>query len=175
MPMVLFRCICLYGAMVSKIVYGYGFVQVELALWDTAGQEAYDRLRPLSFPGSHVVLVCFTIDSRDSLENACVKWSKEVKHFCPGVPIILVGNKKDLRDCVGTHSPVQDACNKRKCVEYEEGKAVEEKIGAAMYLECSAKSNVGVREVFEQAARVTLNRGRRSQVLKRKAKKCVIL
>ncbi|KAJ2994086.1 hypothetical protein HDV02_001863 [Globomyces sp. JEL0801] len=42
---------------------------VELALWDTAGQEDYDRLRPLSYPDTHVILICFAIDSPDSLEN----------------------------------------------------------------------------------------------------------
>src|ERR1700744_450204 len=42
---------------------------VELALWDTAGEEDYDRLRPLSYPDSHVILICFAIDSPDSLDN----------------------------------------------------------------------------------------------------------
>jgi GTPase SAR1 family protein len=90
---------------------------VELALWDTAGQEDYDRLRPLSYPDSHVILICFAIDSPDSLDNvqekvrvlcslawACSadkqflsQWISEVLHFCPGLPIILVGCKKDLR------------------------------------------------------------------------------
>jgi len=70
------------------------FRQVELALWDTAGQEDYDRLRPLSYPDTDVILMCFSIDSPDSLENIPEKWTPEVKHFCPSVPIILVGNKK---------------------------------------------------------------------------------
>ncbi|XP_042262028.1 rho-related GTP-binding protein RhoA-C-like [Thunnus maccoyii] len=74
------------------------FPQVELALWDTAGQEDYDRLRPLSYPDTDVILMCFSIDSPDSLENIPEKWTPEVKHFCPNVPIILVGNKKDLRN-----------------------------------------------------------------------------
>ncbi len=69
-------------------------MQVELALWDTAGQEDYDRLRPLSYPDTDVILMCFSIDSPDSLENIPEKWTPEVKHFCPNVPIILVGNKK---------------------------------------------------------------------------------
>lgn len=71
---------------------------VELALWDTAGQEDYDRLRPLSYPDSHVILICFAIDSPDSLDNVQEKWISEVLHFCQGHPIILVGCKKDLRN-----------------------------------------------------------------------------
>ena len=43
--------------------------KVELALWDTAGQEDYDRLRPLSYPDTDVILMCFSIDSPDSLQN----------------------------------------------------------------------------------------------------------
>ncbi|KAK4302096.1 hypothetical protein Pmani_025783 [Petrolisthes manimaculis] len=81
--------------------------QVELALWDTAGQEDYDRLRPLSYPDTDVILMCFSIDSPDSLENIPEKWTPEVKHFCPNVPIILVGNKKDLRNDATTIKELQ--------------------------------------------------------------------
>ena len=42
---------------------------VELALWDTAGQEEYDRLRPLSYPESDVILIVFSIDFPVSLAN----------------------------------------------------------------------------------------------------------
>lgn len=51
---------------------------VELALWDTAGQEDYDRLRPLSYPDSHVILICFAVDSPDSLDNV----QEKVRHHC---------------------------------------------------------------------------------------------
>ncbi len=43
---------------------------VEVALWDTAGQEDYARIRPLSYPETHCVCICFAIDSPDSLDNA---------------------------------------------------------------------------------------------------------
>jgi len=43
---------------------------VELELSDTGGQEDYDRLRPLSYSGSHVILICFAVDSPNSLDNA---------------------------------------------------------------------------------------------------------
>lgn len=47
----------------------YGDKIVEFALWDTAGQEEYDRLRPLSYPETHVLFICFTVDHPASLEN----------------------------------------------------------------------------------------------------------
>ncbi|CAL8280778.1 unnamed protein product [Boreogadus saida] len=55
-------------------------------------------VRPLAYPDTDVILMCFSIDSTDSLENIPEKWTPELKHFCPNVPIILVGNKKDLRN-----------------------------------------------------------------------------
>jgi GTPase SAR1 family protein len=47
--------------------------QIELALWDTAGQEEYDRLRPLSYPESDVILVVFSVDFPTSLANVLDK------------------------------------------------------------------------------------------------------
>lgn len=119
-------CERVYGWMLHWLLFflfcfslgSYRRQQVELALWDTAGQEDYDRLRPLSYPDTNVILMCFSVDSPDSLENIPEKWTPEViirrastrtgtkslfhdfqvKHFCPNVPIILVGNKKDLRN-----------------------------------------------------------------------------
>ena len=70
---------------------------INLGLWDTAGQEDYDRLRPLSYPQTDVFLVAFSLISRASFENVKAKWYPELKHHCPGVPMILVGTKLDLR------------------------------------------------------------------------------
>merc|ERR1711918_59855 len=72
--------------------------KIELALWDTAGQEDYDRLRPLSYPDTDVLLVCFSVDNPDSLDNIGEKWVPEVRHFCKGVPFVVVGLKADLRN-----------------------------------------------------------------------------
>lgn len=127
---------------------------VELALWDTAGQEDYDRLRPLSYPDTHVLLLCFSVDSPDSLWNIPERWMPEVRHFCPGVPVVLVGNKKDLRQDERTRREL--ARSKKEPVKWEEGRAVAEKIGAHAYLECSAKTKDGVWEVFQTATRATL-------------------
>uniref|UniRef100_A0A3Q2XXM7 Rho-related GTP-binding protein RhoA-B-like n=2 Tax=Hippocampus comes TaxID=109280 RepID=A0A3Q2XXM7_HIPCM len=142
--------------------------QVELALWDTAGQEDYDRLRPLSYPDTDVILMCFSIDSPDSLENIPEKWTPEVKHFCPNVPIILVGNKKDLRN--DEHTRRELAKMKQEPVKSEEGREMAGRIAAFGYMECSAKTKDGVREVFEMATRAALQARRRKN-----RNKCVLL
>ncbi|PWA24234.1 hypothetical protein CCH79_00017897 [Gambusia affinis] len=143
--------------------------QVELALWDTAGQEDYDRLRPLSYPDTDVILMCFSIDSPDSLENIPEKWTPEVKHFCPNVPIILVGNKKDLRN--DDHTRRELAKMKQEPVKTEEGRDMSNRINASGYLECSAKTKDGVRDVFEMATRAALQakkRGRKTAAISHK-------
>ncbi|RIB09756.1 ras family protein [Gigaspora rosea] len=143
---------------------------VELALWDTAGQEDYDRLRPLSYPDSHVILICFAVDSPDSLDNVQEKWISEVMHFCHGLPIILVGCKKDLRFDPKTIEELRKTS--QRPVTPEEGMSVSQRIGAYKYLECSAKTGEGVREVFEHATRAALlARGRR----KRNNTHCLVL
>ncbi|KII75019.1 Transforming protein RhoA [Thelohanellus kitauei] len=129
--------------------------QVELALWDTAGQEDYDRLRPLSYPDTDVVLVCYSIDSPDSLENVAEKWVPEVKHFCPNVPIILVGNKKDLRNDEETRKILAKA--KQEPLTRVQGADMANRIGAFGHLECSARSKENVTEVFELATRAALS------------------
>ena len=72
--------------------------QINLGLWDTAGQEDYDRLRPLSYPMTDVFLVCFSVVSPTSYETVAAKWIPELRHHAPTAPIILVGTKTDLRE-----------------------------------------------------------------------------
>ncbi|KAH1144177.1 hypothetical protein GLYMA_12G208000v4 [Glycine max] len=71
---------------------------VNLGLWDTAGQEDYNRLRPLSYRGADVFLLAFSLLSRASYENISKKWIPELRHYAPTVPIVLVGTKLDLRE-----------------------------------------------------------------------------
>ncbi|KAI9297427.1 hypothetical protein K502DRAFT_323319 [Neoconidiobolus thromboides FSU 785] len=140
---------------------------VEIALWDTAGQEGYDRLRPLAYPDTNVVLIAFSIDSPDSYDNVSAKWNSEVVHFCPQAPIILVGNKKDLRNDPSTINSLKALG--QSPVTYEQGVQLAKKIGAAKYLETSAKTRDGVNQLFEEAGRLTVNERRNSK------KKCSIL
>lgn len=58
---------------ITQVTHGPSGKSVELALWDTAGQEEYDRLRPLSYPETDLLFVCFAIDCPNSLENVMDK------------------------------------------------------------------------------------------------------
>ncbi|KNC97035.1 GTP-binding protein rhoA [Spizellomyces punctatus DAOM BR117] len=146
---------------------------VELALWDTAGQEDYDRLRPLSYSDSHVILICFAIDSPDSLDNVETKWITEVLHFCAGLPVVLVGCKKDLRNDARTRENL--ARVRQSPVTPEQGYAMAQKIGAYRYLECSAKTGEGVTQIFEHATRAALAVTGKKNNHKRKKEKCIFL
>ena len=84
---------------------------IELGLWDTAGQEEYDRLRPLSYANANVFLVCFSVTNPVSFENVTSKWWPEVIHFCPEVPQILVGTKLDLRSDSATVEKLKSGGN----------------------------------------------------------------
>ncbi|KAK7845782.1 rac-like gtp-binding protein arac1 [Quercus suber] len=56
---------------------------VNLGLWDTAGQEDYNRLRPLSYRGADVFILAFSLISKASYENVSKKWIPELKHYAP--------------------------------------------------------------------------------------------
>jgi Rho family protein len=123
---------------------------VQLALWDTAGQEEYERLRPLSYSKSHVILIAFAIDTPDSLENVTFKWIEEVRTICgPIIPIVLVGCKVDLR-------PPSDHPNIGRYVSRAQAERVAQSIGARAYKECSALKIEGVDDVFEVATRASM-------------------
>eukprot|EP00730_Choanoeca_flexa_P004291 TRINITY_DN11652_c0_g2_i5.p1 TRINITY_DN11652_c0_g2~~TRINITY_DN11652_c0_g2_i5.p1 ORF type:complete len:194 (+),score=34.29 TRINITY_DN11652_c0_g2_i5:132-713(+) len=141
--------------------------QIELALWDTAGQEDYDRLRPLSYPDTNVLLICFSVDNPDSLENVPYKWVPEVRHFCPGVPFVLVACKMDLRDDQGVIAELKKTGHKP--VSEEEGKTQANGIAAYAYIECSARDRTNVNQVFETATRAALT------VRRKKKGGCVML
>ncbi|GAA5898614.1 hypothetical protein JCM5296_005941 [Sporobolomyces johnsonii] len=136
-------------------------VTVEMSLWDTAGQEDFARLRSLSYSDTHVILLCFSVDQPVSLENVECKWVDEILEYCPGVKLALVALKCDLREDMPTREKL--AKLNQAPVEYEEGLAVARRIRASRYLECSAKHDRGVRETFEEAARVATTAQRRGE------------
>lgn len=122
---------------------------VNLGLWDTAGQEDYDRLRPLSYPQTDVFLICFSIISPASFENVKSKWWPEIQHHAPGVPLVLVGTKSDLRDdqeaLRSLASKGLSLVPRNDCIDRMR------EIGADAYFECSALTQDGLKDVFDGA------------------------
>ncbi|KAJ8036919.1 Ras-related C3 botulinum toxin substrate 1 [Holothuria leucospilota] len=128
---------------------------VNLGLWDTAGQEDYDRLRPLSYPQTDVFLICFSLVSPASYENVRTKWYPEVSHHCPNTPVILVGTKLDLRDDKETIAKLGER-NLRPISYPQQGLQMQKEVNAVKYLECSALTQKGLKTVFDEAIRAVL-------------------
>lgn len=120
---------------------------IELALWDTAGQEEYSRLRPLSYSEVDILLVCYAVDNPTSLQNVGDMWFPEVKHFCPDVPVMLIGLKSDL---YAKEDPI-------KLVDPRRAESLALKLGAFTHVQCSAKTRENVDQVFSTAMNTALH------------------
>ena len=103
--------------------------EIRLSLFDTAGQDDYDRLRPLSYPNTDVFIILCSAESEITFDNVEHKWAEEIEHHCPNTPVILACNKIDLRD---------DPVYRSKCLAPEYGMELGKKIGAYFYCEFSA-------------------------------------
>jgi len=131
---------------------------VSIGLWDTAGQEDYDRLRPLSYPQTDVFLICFSVVNPTSYSNVRSKWYPEVTHHCPDAKIILVGTKLDMREDPETLEKLQE--QGKKPITEPEGQALAKEISALMYRECSALTQKGLKQVFDEAIKSCLFKAR---------------
>ncbi|KAJ8452977.1 hypothetical protein Cgig2_014740 [Carnegiea gigantea] len=184
-----------------------------------SGQEDYNRLRPLSYRGADVFLLAFSLISKASYENVSKKWIPELRHYAPGVPIILVGTKlafaffsfvpSGIQNCQGEISrKMWELCSEihrraLESVDYglelleedlrddkhffidhpgavpittAQGEELRKQIGAAAYIECSAKTQQNIKAVFDAAIKVVLQPPKQKKKKKRKSQKgCSIL
>lgn len=141
---------------------------VNLQLWDTAGQEDFDRLRPLSYQLTDVFLLCFSVTSPSSLENIKSKWLPEIQRYAPGVPFIIVGTKLDTRN---DNKIIADLAAKRQQpVTTKRGEVICSELRGFKYLECSALTQEGLKQVFDEAIRCVLIARYQSAAQKKKKK-----
>ncbi|KAJ6563325.1 P-loop containing nucleoside triphosphate hydrolase protein [Mycena vulgaris] len=105
-----------------------------LALFDTAGQEYYDRLRFLSYPQTDIFLVCFSVMSPASFESVRGKWFLEVDHHCPGVPRLI-----------------KFARQNQQPITSDRGERLARELGAQRYVECSALTQQRLKNVIDRA------------------------
>ncbi|EFI27269.1 GTP-binding protein [Coprinopsis cinerea okayama7 len=124
---------------------------VEMKICDTSWTDS--RLRPLIYMNADVVLICFSVDRRYSLQFIANDLAEEVRRCCgPGIPVILVGCKTDARD-----NPYRREDNRNegwgRMITTEEGEGAAQRISAAHYFEISAKLGQGLEELFKCAAK----------------------
>ncbi|KAG7884966.1 hypothetical protein KL938_001223 [Ogataea parapolymorpha] len=130
--------------------------RVTLNLWDTAGQEEYDRLRPLSYQQTEIFIICFSLVEPSSFVNVKNKWIPEIKHHSPkNVLILLVGTKLDLRDDPHVLDQLEEYG--QSPISFEQGRKLAKEVGCIDYMECSAASQQGVSEIFEYAIKAVLH------------------
>jgi small GTP-binding protein len=123
---------------------------VNLKILDLAGVEECNCFRFLEYPATNIIPLCFSVICESSFQSVYERWYKELKHYCPKTPIVLVGTKIDLRN------DEEEIKKAKRVITYKQGKKLANKIGAIKYLECSAKTMEGVDEVFEAIGRAVL-------------------
>lgn len=122
--------------------------KIDVDVFDTAGSEDYDRLRPQSYKDADVFLLCFSLINRNTLKHIKTKWVKEVRQTSPDVPIIVVGLKMDLRDNFDK-ADIDRNEDGVEPIKKEKAQKLIQKIEAVQYLECSAKNMQRLDEVFD--------------------------
>jgi len=119
----------------SNVIVKIGKWEFTLGLWDTSGSEPYDKLRPLSYPGTNVFVLCFSVQHKLTFKNIKSRWMPEVRKFC-NVPVVLCATQVEERE------------NSKSVIKLEDGKAMAKEINAVVYVETSAKKMVGVNDIL---------------------------
>ncbi|XP_065151898.2 rho-related GTP-binding protein RhoU [Paramisgurnus dabryanus] len=141
-----------YDRFTAKVVVDGRPVQLQLC--DMAGQDEFDRLRPLCYHNTDVFLLCYSVILPVSFKNVMDRWAPEVHRLCPGIPVILVGTQCDLREDVQVL--IQLADKQEKPVSEDEGRLCARSIGAVTFAECSALTQKNLKEVFDAAIVVSM-------------------
>ncbi|CAM5099235.1 unnamed protein product [Eretmochelys imbricata] len=134
---------------------------MKLMLFDVPGQRQgnYQHFRSLFYKGTNVILMCFSVDRPNSLQNILDIWIPEVRLFCPTAPIVLVATKKELRNDEGVLERL--AKLEQEPIKTTEGKALAASIGAYDYLECSAKTKDGIERVLQIIGQAAIRDGKK--------------
>ena len=129
-----------------------------LSLWDTIGDEAYDRLRLFSYPKADVFLICFSITEPSSFESVKTKWYHELIFWSnlANNAWVLLGSHADEREKV--HKSSKGIDEERNIVSREEAEQLAKNLGRwrkknVPYVECDARDKSGLQAVLEAVIR----------------------
>ena len=126
----------------------------------------------LSYPETSVFLVAFSVVMPESMKNLEHKWVPEIRHSLPKAPFLVVGTQVDLREDEATRLKL--AKRRQKPCLPEEGERFARRIGAYGYVECSALTKQGLKDVFDEAMLAVLD-PRDVKPEKKRSRRCVIL
>jgi small GTP-binding protein len=132
------------GGSFAKITIPGGAESQEIGLWDTAGQERFRTIVPLYFQRASLVLIVFSVGSRDSYDNVQDWYELAKSHAPPDVRYFVIGNKSDLID--------------ERQVPFDEAQAKAEQFRADVYIETSAVTGAGREDLLEAFKRFFNNR-----------------
>jgi GTPase SAR1 family protein len=149
--------------LISKKLYIFFFLTLSF-------KEDWDTLRVMAYPDTDVILLCFSLVRRDSMENVKLKWMPELNKFLPNALIILVGTQADLRESNQAENlnslnrnqlvanPVSLSPDVSKHVSTREGEELRKQIGAYKYIECSALTQYNIKDVFDMCIEAYTNK-----------------
>jgi small GTP-binding protein len=146
---------------------GGGGIPMDLLLWDTAGQDDYDRLRQLSYPDTDVLVLCYSVDMPTSFANVTEKWVPELRHFCPNVPIVLVALKTDMLEDEAALRRLRD--EGVTPVPIDQGRQLAYEIRAVAFVDASSLKNHNVQLVFQRAAEAA------TQFIRKPKRACILV
>ena len=175
---------------------------IQLGLWDTACDQQYDRLRPLSYPQTDIFLICYAVNDISSLQSI-PKWIDETQHHVPNAPFIIIGLKSDLRHeyedfpilfvdkdmkqlivnkYIASYSILsldvielllKYVPSLPGLVRFEDVERLAKDYGANDCMECSALTQANLKNVFDRATAIVIAGHRKKSVKKRK--NCCVL
>ena len=118
-----------------------------------------------------VFLVCYSVANPTSFDNAKEKWIPEIRHYNPKTPFILVGTQEDLREDPSTIEQLKRM--KHAPVTREQGLKLAKNVRAARFVECSALTQKGLKNVFDEAIITVVNKDYENG--DKKARRCTLL
>lgn len=119
-----------------------------LNLWDCAGQEDYKHVRSLSYPGTDVFLVCYSVISPSSYHNILTVWIPEIRQYVPDAMIVIVALKHDCYEDPKIMELLQS--KGIQIVTPEQLTLLVKQTGTFAGLPCSAMKGYNVQEVFHR-------------------------
>jgi cell division control protein 42 len=131
-------------------------VVMTIGLWDTFARSDSERLRPLSYPDTDVMVLCFDVTSRVQFDNCFVKYLPEVKHHIPSATIVLLGLKSDLRSNTEVAKKLADI--QQTMVSREEAEAAAAKFKMPYYEASALEDGAGVTATLQSFSSLVVER-----------------